>query len=155
MRDGSGPCVTALNVSLVDPELDAHAIVNASNPHVGLGSGVSGAIRDACGGVAFQREVRRRWEEDFDQPLEADDCLVTEAGTADWLRWVLHVAAVDYKHPDPETGGPTGPSRVRQCFGAALDEACLLARENDLTGELILGTALLGAGHGGLGEVVI
>ena len=42
--------------SLVDQALGAHAIVNASNPHVGLGSGVSGAIRAACGGAAFQTE---------------------------------------------------------------------------------------------------
>ena len=146
--------VSAFHGSLVDPELGAQAIVNASNPHIGLGSGVSGAIREACGGHAFQREVRSRWEEDFEQPLESDDCLVTGAGTASWLRWVLHVAAVDYKHPDPRTGGPTGPRRVRQCFSAAIEEARFLAREHDLIGRLVLGTPLIGAGHGGLGEVV-
>lgn len=146
--------VKALAMSLTDPKLGAQAIVNASNPHIGLGSGVSGAIREACGGPVFQRQVRVRWEEDFDQPLEADDCLVTGAGTAAWLRWVLHVAAVDYKHPDPETGGATGPKRIRQCFQAALWEARDLAKDHNLGGSLILGTPLLGSGHGGLGEVV-
>jgi hypothetical protein len=95
--------------SLVDRDVGAHAIINASNPDLRLGGGVSGAIRDACG-VTFQREIRERWEEQYDQPLEPDDCLVTSAGSASWLRCVLHVAAVDHRRPDPETGGPSGPS---------------------------------------------
>ena len=44
--------------SLVDPAIGAHAVVNASNPSVALGSGVSGALREACGGTAFQQELR-------------------------------------------------------------------------------------------------
>ena len=39
--------------SIVDPALGADAIVNASNPQVALGSGVSGAIREACGAQTF------------------------------------------------------------------------------------------------------
>ncbi|MEQ8894458.1 MAG: macro domain-containing protein, partial [Sandaracinaceae bacterium] len=109
--------------SLVDQALGAHAIVNASNPHVGLGSGVSGAIRAACGGAAFQTEVRRAWEDAFDEPLEAGDCLVTGAGTARAFRWVLHVPAVDYTARDPETGGSSGPARIQACAAAALEEA--------------------------------
>ncbi|MEO0323525.1 MAG: macro domain-containing protein [Myxococcota bacterium] len=42
--------------------------MNASNPHVALGSGVSGAIADACG-PAVQRVVRAAWEDEFDEPL--------------------------------------------------------------------------------------
>jgi hypothetical protein len=87
--------------SLMDPALGAHAIVNASNPHVGLGSGVSGAIREACGGHSFQKEVRGAWEAEFDEPLQPGDYLVTSAGTATAFRWVLHVPAVDYKVRDP------------------------------------------------------
>jgi O-acetyl-ADP-ribose deacetylase (regulator of RNase III) len=98
--------------SLVDPAIGAHAVVNASNPSVALGSGVSGALREACGGTAFQQELRDRLEEDFDAELEPDDCLVTSAGTSTAFRWVLHVPAVDYRKRDPETGGPSGPRRV-------------------------------------------
>lgn len=145
--------VDAFVGSIVDPRLGAHAILNASNPALGLGSGVSGAIRDACG-PDFQAEVRRRWAEELEEPLEAEDCLVTGAGTATAFRWVLHVAAVDYMKREPETGGVSGPSRVRSCMRAALDEASELARANELEGALILGAPLLGASHGGLGEVV-
>lgn len=140
-------------VSLTDPELGADAIVNAGNPHLGLGSGVSGAIRDACGGQAFQSLVRQAWTEEFDEPLQPEDCLVTSAGSATAFRWVLHVAAVDYKRPDPETGGPSGPSRIQRCAASAFREACMLSREH-LNGQpLVLGMPLLGAGHGGVGVV--
>lgn len=132
--------------SIVDPELEADAILNASNPHVALGSGVSGAIADACGGVDYQREVHAAWEDQFDEPLEPTDCLVTGAGKANAFRHVLHVPAVDYTKRDPETGGSSGPTRVRQCTRAALDEA----HAHDVR---VLGVPLLGAGHGGLGAV--
>ncbi len=139
--------------SLVDPALGAHAIVNPSNPHCGLGSGASGAIASACG-PDFQREVREAWQDGFDEPLGADDCVVSGAGTHPSLDWVLHVAAVDYTVRDPETGGSSGPARVSQCTMAALREAAWLARDNreDIPG-FVLGFPLLGAGHGGLGEV--
>jgi O-acetyl-ADP-ribose deacetylase (regulator of RNase III) len=140
--------------SLVEAGVGAHAVVNASNPSVALGSGVSGALREACGGAAFQRELRERLEEEFDAELEPDECLVTSAGTSTAFRWVLHVPAVDYRKRDPETGGPSGPRRVRFCVRAALGAAASLATENDLAGHFILATPLLGAGAGGLGPVV-
>jgi O-acetyl-ADP-ribose deacetylase (regulator of RNase III) len=139
--------------SIVDPALGAHAILNAANPEVALGSGVSGAIRAECGGAAYQREVREAWIEQFDEPLGPDDCVVTGAGTSTAFRWVLHVPAVDYRKPDPETGRPSGPARVRACTSAALREAARLAHEHGLEGQFVLAVALLGAGHGGLGEV--
>lgn len=139
--------------NIVDPVIGAHAIVNSSNPELGLGSGVSGAIRDACGGAEFQIEVRHAWEEEFDEPLQPDDCLVTSAGTATAFRWVLHVPSVDYRRRDPETGSSSGPSRVEACTRAALRESVRLANEHDLIGRFVLAIPLLGAGHGGLGEV--
>jgi O-acetyl-ADP-ribose deacetylase (regulator of RNase III) len=143
--------VSAYVGSIVDVAVGAHAIVNASNPEVGLGSGVSGAIRAACGGAAYQVEVRTRLEEEFGGPLEAQDCLVTGAGSAAAFRWVLHVAGVNYRSRDPETGGVSGPSRVRACTRAALSEAAELARANHLAGSFVVATPLLAAGHGGLG----
>lgn len=147
------PIVRPFTGSIVDTALGAHAIVNSSNPELGLGSGVSGAIQDACGGLPFQRLVRDVWEDEFDAPLEPSDCLVTRAGKASAFSWVLHVPSVNYRRRDTETGGSTGPSRVRDCFTAALREASLLAAEHNLEGEFVLGTPLLGAGHGGLGAI--
>ena len=144
--------VAVFTGSLVDAP-GAHAILNASNPDLGLGSGVSGAIREACGGTAYQRHVRERLEEEFGEPLLPSDCLVTGAGTATAFRWVLHVPSVDYRRADPETGGPTGPSRVKDCFNAALAESMTLAQHHALDGQFVLATPLLGAGHGGLGTI--
>ncbi len=146
--------VAVFTGSLVDARAGAHAILNASNPDVGLGSGVSGAIREACGGADYQRHVRERLEEEFGEPLQPSDCLVTGPGKATAFRWVLHVPTVDYRRTDPETGGATGPSRVEACFGSALGEAVALAQRHALSGQFILATPLLGAGHGGLGPIV-
>ena len=140
--------------SITDSAVGAHAVVNASNPEVALGSGVSGAIRTACGGAAFQKEVRERLMEDFGGSLEPDDCLVTSAGCATSFRWVLHVAAVNYRRADPETGGVSGPLRIETCFRAALDAAESVASQEGLQGSFVLATPLLGAGHGGLGPVI-
>ena len=139
--------------SIVDPRVGAHAIVNASNPELGLGSGVSGAIREACGGHSFQELVRTAWREEFDEPLEPGDCLVTTAGSCLHLSWVLHVPTVNYRARDAETSGFTGPRRIRSCMTAAIREATELAETEGLVGELVLATPLLGAGHGGLGSV--
>ena len=145
--------VSTFTGSIVDPALGAHVIVNASNPGVELGSGVSGAIRDACGGAAFQANLKEAWDDEFGEPMTPDDCLVTSGGTAAHIRWVLHVPAVDYKHRDPETGRATGPTRVTTCTRSLLREAAQLAHEHDLQQELVVGVVLLGAGAGGLGEV--
>jgi len=138
--------------SIVDEAVGAHAIVNASNAQVLLGSGVSGAVWEACGGDAYQDELLRAREEEFGAAMGADDCLVTGAGTSSAFRWVLHVPAVDYGRRDPETGGSTGPARVRACTRAALDTAVGLAQEHDLVGLLVVAFPLLGAGAGGLHE---
>ena len=143
--------IRAHHGSITD-ELGADAIINASNPALGLGSGVSGAIAAACG-PDFQRQVRQVWEDELDEPLEPDDCLITGAGAATRFRWVLHVASVDYMRRDPETGGVTGPTRIRRCMSAALVEATRLAHEVDEVRRLVVATPLLGAGHGGLGPI--
>lgn len=134
--------------SITDAALGADAIVNASNPEVALGSGVSGAISRACGGDAYQEYLDSALEEEFGREIEARDCLATGPGAATAFRWVLHVPAVDFGRRDPETGGITGPTRVKTCFQAALDRALELAHaEGD---DLVIGTPILGAGVGGL-----
>ena len=86
--------------------------------------------------------------DELDEPLSGDDCLVTSAGSCNAFQWVLHVASVDYRRRDAETGGSTGPSRVCACFRAALDAATALAAKEELEGQFVLVTPLLGAGHG-------
>lgn len=147
------PTVGVFIGSITDAGLGAHAIVNASNPDVILGSGVSGAIREACGGPPYQAEVTERFEEDFGEPLEADQCLVTGPGSCRAFRWVLHVPSVDYRAADPQTGRPSGPARIRHCTTAFVEEATRLATEHGLSGELVVGAPLLGARHGLQGEV--
>ena len=63
------PIVSVYVGSIVSPEHGAHAIVNASNPEVRLGSGVTAAIREACGGQVYQSEILERWEEEFGEPM--------------------------------------------------------------------------------------
>lgn len=145
--------LTVYTGSIVDPAIGADAVVNASNPDVILGSGVSGALREACGGAAFQRELRERLAQQFGSELGPNDCLVTSAGSCKAFRWVLHVPAVDYRTRDPETGGPSGPGRIRSCMRAALDAAEALGKRYDLGGRFVLATPLLGAGAGGLGPM--
>jgi O-acetyl-ADP-ribose deacetylase (regulator of RNase III) len=133
----------------VTDALGVDAVINACNPELGLGSGVSGAILAECG-AGFQRDVRERLADELDAPLGPDDCLSTGAGPSERFRWVLHVASVDYRRPDPETGAYTGPARIRRCMAAALGEATWLAGDHGITA-LAIAAPLLGAGHGGLG----
>lgn len=65
--------------SITDSNIGAHAIANASNPEAALGSGVSGAIYEACGGLAFQQEVREQLEEEF-EVLEPEDSRLVQRG---------------------------------------------------------------------------
>jgi O-acetyl-ADP-ribose deacetylase (regulator of RNase III) len=144
--------IEAIIASITSPSVGTHAIVNASNPEVSLGGGVSRAIREACG-PNFQKELRELLDDEFDGHLEAGDCLVSGPGTRGAFRWILHVPAVDYGKKDPQTGGPSGPKRVWDCMLSVLDEAVCLARESGLTGQFVLATPALGAGSGGLGTV--
>ena len=148
--------------SLTDPELGADALVNASNPEVALGSGVSAAIREACGGLAYQRAIRETLEDEFGEPLEADDCLVTDAGEAKAFRHVLHVPAVDCRRRGAD-GAITNADRVARCTRAAVAAADELAEgaasasegapSSESKASFVLAMPLLGAGVGGLGEV--
>ncbi|MFT5357353.1 MAG: O-acetyl-ADP-ribose deacetylase (regulator of RNase III) [Polyangiales bacterium] len=133
--------------SLVDPAVKAHAVLNASNPHVALGSGVSGAIEEACG-ESFQARVRAAWKDEFDEPLDAQDCLVTSAGTrarsagsCTSRRWTTRSVIQR----------PAVRLAVAACTKSALVEALELSR--GVESHFVLALPLLGAGHVGLGPV--
>jgi O-acetyl-ADP-ribose deacetylase (regulator of RNase III) len=128
--------------------LDAgcEVVVNASNPVAALGSGVSRAIFEECGGKVLQEEVRTKLGEEFGGTLGLGDCLVTSGGASTRLRHVLHVASVDY---GAEGEGPvTSAARVTKCTQAALERAAELGT---LDTPARLAFPLLAAGHGGLG----
>jgi O-acetyl-ADP-ribose deacetylase (regulator of RNase III) len=139
---------------MLNADLGAHEVLNASNPAAALGSGISRAIREACGGVAFQRKTGERLEEDFGAELEKGDSVVTSSDSCRAFRWVLHVPAVDYY-------GKRDPRRADRGDRAASRRAC--ARRSPsrraraghgLAGQFVIATRLLGAGAGGLGTII-
>jgi O-acetyl-ADP-ribose deacetylase (regulator of RNase III) len=77
-------------------EGDERVLVNASNTNVALGSGVSGAIRAACG-AGYQAAITQALQERFGGPMEPGQVLITDAGKHPRARWVAHVAVMDYR----------------------------------------------------------
>jgi O-acetyl-ADP-ribose deacetylase (regulator of RNase III) len=144
------PTVTVEVASIIAPALGAHAIVNPSNPRLLLDTGAGTAIREVCGGDAYQQLVWEARDQMFGAPLESGDCLVTDSCGAAAFRWVLHVPAIDRDREDPETGGVTGPTRVCDCTFAFLDHAADLSLREGLGGKLVVASPLLGAGERGL-----
>jgi O-acetyl-ADP-ribose deacetylase (regulator of RNase III) len=130
--------------SLLDAGCDV--VVNASNPAAALGSGVSRAIFEECGGHVIQEEIRTKLREEFGGMLDLGDCLVTSGGTSTRLRHVLHVASVDYGAEGE--GLVSSTARVTKCTQAALERAAELGTPD---APVRLAFPLLAAGHGGLG----
>ncbi|MDP1828016.1 MAG: macro domain-containing protein [Archangium sp.] len=87
-------CVEFVQGSLTDGrEL---VLVNASNTNAELGSGVSGAIRRACG-PRFQAQVLEALQSRFAGPMPPGEVLLTLAGAHPTAKWVAHVAVMDYR----------------------------------------------------------
>jgi len=126
-------------------EGDCVVLVNASNTNLDLGSGVSAAIRRACG-PGYQEHIHRRLAEERGGPLAPGEVLVTDAGGHPRARWVAHVAVMDYR---PGSAGPVAPDLARIERGCENLWRALegLASEASLTVAMVA----LGAGVGGLG----
>lgn len=75
---------------------DETVLVNASNTNAQLGSGVSGAIRQACG-PRFQAEILEALKAKHGGPMKPGALLVTNAGAHPRAKWVVHVAVMDYR----------------------------------------------------------
>jgi O-acetyl-ADP-ribose deacetylase (regulator of RNase III) len=149
--------VEAVCCSVIDT--GAMCIVNASNSTATLGGGVSRALFDECGGDVLQTEMRDQLAEQFDGPLEMDDCLVTSGGTSTRIRYVLHVASVDYRGVKARAGvggavehTVSSIERVQRATTAAFRAGGELASKL-ATMELSIALPLLGAGSGGLSPV--
>jgi len=144
--------IVVLQCSVTDGGTEC--IVNASNTSAALGSGVSRAISDECGGSVLQAEMREKLVEEFDGVLEEGDCLVTSAGTSSRFKHVLHVSSVDYRGTKAVQGANgvvvtvTSPARIQSCTEAALAAAADLARDRNAPTSITF--PLLGAGSGGV-----
>ena len=75
---------------------DESVLVNASNTNAQLGTGVSAAIRQACG-KGYQEKVLAALEHHFHGPMKPGEVLLTHAGTHPRAVWVAHVAVMDYR----------------------------------------------------------
>lgn len=122
-------------------------LVNASNTNGLLGSGVSAAIRKACG-PKFQDTITQALTAKFGGPMAPGQVLVTDAGADPHARWVVHVAVMDYRQ------GFTGGSYPTV---ALIEDACarLWSAIEALPDEGPHSVAMvaLGAGTGNLGVV--
>ncbi|OGQ91396.1 MAG: hypothetical protein A2289_21725 [Deltaproteobacteria bacterium RIFOXYA12_FULL_58_15] len=90
--------------SLTDGNEDI--LVNASNTNGNLGSGVSGAIRVACG-PDFQQQVHDTLNSTFGGPMQPGQVLITHAGSHPRATHVAHVAVMDYRHGFQGSSFPT------------------------------------------------
>lgn len=85
---------------------DETVLVNASNTNATLGTGVSAAIRQACG-KGYQEKVLAALEHHFKGPMQPGEVLLTDAGTHPRARWVAHVAVMDYREGHTAKSAPT------------------------------------------------
>lgn len=117
-------------------------LVNASNTNAALGSGVSGAIRAACG-PGYQEHIARALNDTYGGPMEPGQVLITDAGSHS-ARWVAHAAVMDYREGFNARSFPT------------LDVIATCARNivraiDDLPEPVTVAWVALGAGTGQLG----
>ncbi len=75
---------------------DESVLVNASNTNAQLGTGVSAAIRQACG-KGYQEKVLAALDHHFHGPMKPGQILLTHAGTHPRAVWCAHVAVMDYR----------------------------------------------------------
>jgi O-acetyl-ADP-ribose deacetylase (regulator of RNase III) len=125
-------------------EGDETLLVNASNTNLQLGSGVSGAIRKACG-LGFQAALDELLEK-RGAPLEPGEVIVTGAGAHRRARYIVHVAVMDYRDG---VSGSSFPTLERVRAGCEKLWGAIDALFEDVS----VAMPALGAGTGGLGLV--
>lgn len=75
---------------------DETVLVNASNTNARLGSGVSAAIRNACG-PGYQAFLDAELARQFGAAMTPGEVMVTHAGGHPRAKFVAHVAVMDYR----------------------------------------------------------
>lgn len=129
--------------SVTDVDADVDVIINASNTLGQLGSGVSGAIRVACG-AGFQDTIYAALEK-RGGAMTPGDVILTHAGSHPRAKFIVHVAVMDYrthaKHVFPDAARiRKGSERLWKILDDALPN-----------GSYAIGMVALGAGTGSLG----
>lgn len=122
-------------------------LVNASNTNGQLGSGVSAAIRAACG-KGFQSVIFEALQREWGGPMPPGELVMTHAGGHPTARFVAHLAVMDYRQGFGAHSMPTLGTVEACCrrLWAALEG---LQTEAPLTVAMVA----LGAGTGSLGVV--
>ncbi|MHB8874834.1 MAG: macro domain-containing protein [Myxococcaceae bacterium] len=120
-------------------------LVNASNTNAVLGSGVSGAIRAACG-RGYQEHIQEELQRQFAGPMNPGEVMLTDAGAHPRAKYVAHVAVMDYRE-----GFSGGSYPTLDVFRTGCERLWDLAE--GLTSESRVSVAMvaLGAGTGNLG----
>jgi O-acetyl-ADP-ribose deacetylase (regulator of RNase III) len=118
-------------------------LVNASNTNVALGSGVSAAIRAACG-AGYQQYIAEELAKKFGGPMSPGQVLLTGAGKHPHAKWVAHAAVMDYREGFVGSSFPT-LDVIRACCRN------LLSAIDELPEPVTVAMVALGAGTGQLG----
>ncbi|NMO13273.1 hypothetical protein HPC49_02775 [Pyxidicoccus fallax] len=127
-------------------EGDESVLVNASNTQAQLGSGVSAAIRAACG-RGYQARVFEALQHRFGGPMQPGEVLMTDAGEHPRARHVAHVAVMDYRDGFNASSYPTADV-IRTGCERLWDEVERLPESG-----VSVAMVALGAGTGNLGVV--
>lgn len=125
-------------------DADADVLVNASNTSAWLGSGVSGAIRRACG-PGFQASITAALTEQWGaEGLAPGAVMITDAGAHPRAQNVAHVAVMDYR-PGHERDAAPDKGRIERGY-----RALWAALETIPRPALSVALPALGAGTGGI-----
>jgi O-acetyl-ADP-ribose deacetylase len=124
---------------------DELVLVNASNTNAQLGTGVSGAIRAACG-EGYQKHIAEELVRQKGGPMAPGDLFITDAGKHPRAKYVAHVAVMDYRF---DVGAASYPSidRIRTACERLWEKIELIEGQ----GPLSVAMVALGAGTGNLG----
>ena len=122
---------------------DETVLVNASNTSLWLGSGVSGAIRDACG-PGYQDYLAQELRTRVGTALSPGGVLITTAGTHPRAKWVAHAAVMDYRGIGFQRAEPT-LKVIEQCC-----HNILFSIDKGIPEPVTVAWVSLGAGVGGL-----
>ena len=135
------PRITTVQGSLTDGS--ETLLVNASNTNVALGSGVSAAIRRACG-AGYQDHLDQLLLERFGGAMSPGDVLITDAGAHPRAKYVAHVAVMDYREGQAGSSLPTTATIEKGC-------SALWREIETLPVDVTVAMVALGAGTGQLG----
>jgi len=120
-------------------------IVNASNTELILGSGVSDAFREQCGGDYYQEElydIKKRIGD-----IKQGDIVVSDSGKATNFKYALHVAVMNYA----TTAKSTHPTymQIHDSLNSILNIVKEKIKNEDITHPSLV-IPLFGCGVGGL-----